>query len=74
MMFPTLATVYFYEGNELIHENRMFYAETFAHAARIMDDEYPMAERMDIQMYAEGMLHIPDEKMDAMRQILEDGV
>lgn len=74
MMFPTLVTVYFYEGNELIHENRLVYAETFAHAARIMDDAYPTAERMDIQMYAEGMMYIPDEKMDAMRQILEDGV
>ena len=74
MMFPTLATVYFYEGNELIHENRLIYAETFAQAARIMDDAYPTAERMDIQMYAEGMIYISDEKMDAMRQILEDGV
>ena len=74
MMFPTLATVYFYEDNELIHENRLIYAETFAQAARIMDDAYPTAERMDIQMYAEGMMYIPDEKMDAMRQILEDGV
>lgn len=74
MMFPTLATVYFYEESELLHENRLLYAESFAHAARIMDEEYPMAERMDIQMYAEGILYIPDGKIEMMREILEDGV
>lgn len=75
--FPCLVTVYFYEVNsdgsyQLCHDNLLIYADNFAHAARQVEEAWPEAERMDINLYQEGSIYIPDEQMDTVRKILED--
>ena len=73
--FAVLFTVYFYEKQvddkyEMIHSNGLIFADSYAHAAAIIEQEYPEAEKMTIELY-DNCVIIPDDKMETMREILE---
>lgn len=73
--YAVLFTVHFYEKDEndkyvMNHSNGLIFADDFAHAARQIENEYPEAEKMDIQIF-DNCVIIPDDKMEVMKEILE---
>lgn len=73
--YAVLYTVHFYEKETddkyvLKHCNGLMFADNFSHAARLIEEEYPEAEKIDIQIY-DNCIIIPDDKMEVMKEILE---
>lgn len=72
--YAFLYTVYYYEkiDNEYVmrHYNGLMFAKSFAHAAGILEEDCPDAEKIDMQLF-DGSIFIPDDKMDVMKEILK---
>lgn len=71
--YTILYTVYYYEKvNEeyvMKHYNDLMFASNYSHAARILEEECPEAEKIEMQMF-DGCIIIPDDKMEVIKEIL----
>lgn len=72
--YAILYTVYFYEEDEnhtfvLKHYNGFTFANSIAEACHEVEDEFPEAERIDIQAF-DSCFEIPDDKMEFFKEIL----
>lgn len=72
--FSILYTIHYYEkiGEEYVmkHYNGLMFANSFAQAAGILEEDNPDAERIDMQIF-DSCIIIPDDKMDMIREILK---
>lgn len=71
--YAILYTIYFYEqeGEDFVlkHHNGFTFANSLTEACHEIEDEYPEAERVDIQAF-DSYFEIPDEKMEFFKEML----
>ena len=72
--YPTLFTIEYWNDveNKLSSINGLIYADSIVHAAEIIDEYYGNIEKVEFQMYEQGILEFNDEQFKTMKEYVEE--
>ena len=72
--YPTLFTIEYWDDveDQLTSINGLIYADSIVHAAEILEEYYGNIEKVELQMYEQGILEFDNEQFKKMKNYVED--
>ena len=72
--YPTLFTIEYWNDVEerLSTINGLIYADSIVHAAEILEEYYGNIEKVEFQMYEQGILEFNNDQFKTMKEYVEE--